>query len=51
MIRTIRFHVGRLLIHAGLKALPHGRVRREIHRALEQWANGVYAELERNPSQ
>ena len=46
-IRLLRFSLGRTLIHAGLKAMPHGRARREIHRVLEQWGEGVRTELRR----
>jgi len=42
----VRFRVGRTLIHAGLKAMPHGRVRRELHRLLEQWSEQVRKHLE-----
>lgn len=44
-VMYLRFVVGRWLIHAGLKAMPHGRVRRELHRTLEQWSDGVRKKL------
>jgi hypothetical protein len=41
----IRFWLGRQLIHLGLRALPQGRVRRELYRTIELWGEQVRQEL------
>lgn len=43
--RLLRFTVGRWLIHAGLRALPPGKVRTELEDMLRWWGNGVRARV------
>lgn len=45
-MRLLRFAVGRWLIHAGLAAMPPGRVRDELDAILRKWGTDVRAELE-----
>lgn len=40
MINHLRFAVGRWLIHAGLRVMPEGKVRRELSNLFFAW--GVY---------
>ena len=44
-MRRFRFWLGRLLIHAGLRVFPPGRVRDEVTGVLRVWGDGVRREL------
>jgi len=40
-MRLLRFAIGRMLIHAGLKVMPPGRVRSELFQQFELWSTKV----------
>ncbi len=40
---TMRFAIGRALIHAGLRVMPHGRPRRELTEMMTAWGVKVRA--------
>lgn len=42
-LRMARFRIGRWLIHAGIRAMPHGRCRSELSNALWAWGMKVNA--------
>jgi hypothetical protein len=44
-IEFLRFTVGRALIHAGLRVMPHGRVRSELTNLLADWSEQVRAKV------
>lgn len=44
-LRLVRFTIGRALIHAGLRAMPPGRVRDELYNVLAGWGHRVRAAL------
>ncbi len=43
-MRLLRFHIGRALLHAGLRALRPGRVRSELSALMDVWATRVRQE-------
>lgn len=45
-MRLLRFWLGRVLIHVGLRVMPPGRVRRELHGMLALWGARVRLEVE-----
>lgn len=45
-VSLVRYHVGRWLIHAGLRAMPPGRARSELFALLDQWATKVRQSLQ-----
>jgi hypothetical protein len=50
-MRMLRYIVGRWLIHLGLRVLPRGRVRDEIHNLLGAWAYRVRSALQQGGSE
>ena len=44
-VRFIRFWLSRVLIHAGLRVLPQGRMKSELYNLIYQWAIQVQAAL------
>jgi hypothetical protein len=36
-MNLLRYTIARWLIHAGIRVMPHGRARREIHDMLTVW--------------
>lgn len=40
-MRTIRFHIGRALIHAGLAIMPPGRAKAELYELYWSWGEEV----------
>jgi|GEM_PF-6942974 len=44
-MRMLRFHIGRALLHAGLRTLPPGRVRCELSALIDKWSTKVQHEV------
>ena len=47
-VYMLRLHVGRWLIHTGLKALPPGKVKTEVTAVLQAWGDHVRATVTAN---
>ena len=45
-MNRIRYTVGRWIMHAGLRVMPHGRGRRELDQILTAWGRHVIETVE-----
>lgn len=44
-MKLVRFTVGRFLVHAGLRLMPHGRARAELFVLFNHWGKMVMKEI------
>lgn len=40
-MRMLRYHLGRSLVHAGIRVMPSGRVKSELYALIDHWSTKV----------